>query len=110
MAIIAYAIIAAVINWVSLLFHVVWIIGLAVILATFSYHHWQANQQNRPLREQLRLPGFVRPVWMGVILVTIGLAGTSQTVWEAIVWVILSLVALFNLLKSRVPLRSTDGN
>lgn len=105
-AIIAYAIIAAVIDWVSLLFHVSWIVGLAVILAAFSYNHWQANQQQHPLRQQLRTPAFIQPLWIGFVLITIGLSGTSQTTWEAIIWGILFFVALYNLLRQWLPLGS----
>ena len=105
-AIIAYAIIAAVIDWVSLLFHVSWIVGLAVILAAFSYNHWQANQQQQPLRQQLRSSTFIQPLWVGFALITAGLSGTSQTTWEAIIWGILFFVALYNLLRQWLPLRS----
>lgn len=105
-AIIAYVIIAAVINWTSLLFHLSWILGLAVILATFSYNHWWASQQRKPLTQQLRTSAFIRPLWLGIVLVTLGLAGTSQTTWEAIIWGLFFLVALLNFLRPWWPLRS----
>ncbi|MBP8057613.1 MAG: hypothetical protein KA314_17420 [Chloroflexi bacterium] len=106
MTIIAYAIISAVIDWMSLLFHIVWIGGLAIILAAFSYHQWQANQKNLPLRAQLNTTPFIRLLWLGLTLITLGLVGTSNTLWEAIIWIILLLISLLNLLKKWRPVRS----
>ena len=110
MAIIAYAIIPAVIDWVALLFHIAWILGLAIILAVFSYHHWQANQENQSPREQIRTPAFTIPTRSGLSLVTIGLAGTSQTIGEAIIWLILLLITLISLGKTWLTARSFHGN
>jgi hypothetical protein len=104
--IIAYAIIAAVIDWISLLFHITWILGAAVILAAFSYHHWQANRQQQPLRQQLRSPAFTRSLWVGFALITLGLAGTSPTTWETIIWGILFFIVLYQLLRQWLPSRS----
>jgi small-conductance mechanosensitive channel len=109
-AIIAYAIIPAVIDWVALLFHSAWILGLAIILAVFSYHHWQARQENRSLPEQLRTPAFTIPTQFGLALIVIGLAGTSQTTWETIIWIIILLIILLNLGKTWLALRSSHGN
>lgn len=106
MTIIAYAIIAAVIDWISLLFHIIWILGAAVILAAFSYHHWQANQQQQPLRQHLRQPAFIRPFALGATLISLGLAGTSPTTWEAIIWGIIFFIVLIYSLRQWLPSRS----
>lgn len=65
------------------------------MLASFSYHYWLAGQQERHLRLQLSERGFLRSVWLGLILIGIGLVGTSQQTWEMIVWGVLTLIAFF---------------
>jgi hypothetical protein len=83
------------INWQSVIFNTFWILGLAIMLAAFSYHYWLAGQENRKLRLQLNEPGFLKPTWFGLGLIAIGLAGTSRQTWETIIWAVLALVALF---------------
>ena len=85
------------INWQSVIFNSLWILGLAVLLAAFSYHYWVAAVSERPLREQLRKPGFLRFMWAALLLVCIGLAGTSQQLWEIVIWGVLALFALVNI-------------
>ena len=85
------------INWQSVIFNSLWILGLAVLLAAFSYHYWVASVSKRPLREQLRQPNFLRLLWVALLLVCLGLVGTSQQTWEMIVWGVMALLALVNI-------------
>ena len=78
-----------------------WIIGLAILLAAFSYHYDQAQRRRRPLRVQLRQRSFVGAAWIATTLVAVGLAGTSNAVWEAIIWSIFALISLYNALSTR---------
>lgn len=82
------------INWQSVIFNSFWIFGLAIILSAFSYHYWLAGQENRRLRLQLNEAGFLRPTWLGLIFIGIGLVGTSQEIWEMVLWGVLTLVAI----------------
>ena len=85
------------INWQSVIFNSLWILGLAVLLAALSYHYWVASVNKRPLREQFSQPDFLRLLWVALLLVCLGLAGTSQQNWEMIVWGVLALFALVNI-------------
>lgn len=90
------------INWQSVIFNSFWVVGLSIMLAAFSYHYWLAGDQNRRLRLQLGKPGFLKPMWLGVMFVGIGLAGTSEELWEMALWTaasLISLVFLVNLLR-----------
>jgi len=73
-----------------------WIAGLAVLLAAFSYHYDVARRTGRPLKRQLQRRTFARVAWIGVTLVGAGLAATSREVWEAGVWIAFTLYALYN--------------
>ena len=79
-----------------------WIVGLALLLAAFSYHYNEAVVHERPLREQLSRRSFRSAAWISAILVTTGLAATSASVWEAALW---SLFTLFAAANSVVVLR-----
>lgn len=77
----------------QLLPHVFWIVGLALLLAAFSYHYDLAQRQERPLSAQLYSRSFVVSAWISLALVGIGAAGTSQRIWEAALWIVLTLLA-----------------
>ncbi len=87
------------INWLSILINSFWILGLAILLAAFSYHYWQASLKNQQLRVQLNQASFLRSFWFGLTLISIGLAGTSATTWETIIWVGFTLLNLVNLVR-----------
>lgn len=82
------------INWQSVIFNSAWIVGLSIMLAAFSYHYWLASHEDRRLRLQLSQPGFLKPVWLGVIFVGIGLVGTSEELWEMALWGVVSLISV----------------
>lgn len=85
------------INWQSVIFNSLWIFGLALLLAAFSYHYWDASQHGRSLRTQLSHSSFLRFFWLAIFLVSIGLIGTSQQLWEMVTWGGLALFALFSI-------------
>jgi hypothetical protein len=85
------------INWQSLFFNSLWILGLSLLLAAFSYNAWLAAENDRKLRMQLSRPGFIRWVWTAVLLISIGLLGVSQQLWEIILWAVMALISVVNI-------------
>jgi hypothetical protein len=85
------------IDWLSLFWNSLWVLGSAVILAVLSYHHWLAHEQGVRWRAQLETAAFQRPFWAGFSLIALGLAGTSPTWWETTLWAGFALYALFNI-------------
>ena len=79
------------INWVQLTFNFIWVLGLAIILSTLSYHHWWAQTHGQRLWAQISQPNFQIGLWFGLTLSSIGFAGISTAVWEIIVWIILAM-------------------
>lgn len=88
------------INWQSVIFNSFWIFGLAIILAALSYYYWQADQEGNRLRTELGGLGFQRVLWIGLVFIGIGLAGTSSHLWEIILWGLVTLIAIVSLLVS----------
>lgn len=80
----------------SILFNGFWIVGLALLLATFSYHYDRAQRRNRSLRTQMGARSFATGAWLSVTLVSIGLAGTSARWWETIIWIVFALIGAGN--------------
>ena len=70
-----------------------WIVGLALLLASFGYHYEQATRQKQRLRIQLGRRSFVTIAWIALALIAAGLAGSSRQGWEAIVWVVLTVIS-----------------
>jgi len=51
--------------------HFLWILGLSIIVAAFSYHAWRAHEDLRPLILQLRARSWIMAFDAGLILVAI---------------------------------------
>ena len=73
------------IDWLTVVAHGFWIAGLALILAALSYYTWLAGQEGRSLRQELAGRAFQKPLLVGLLLVGVGLSGTSQQPWQLVV-------------------------
>lgn len=87
----------AVIDWFSVAINSLWIFGLAILLASFSYHYWLSTAEKRPFRAQFSAPAFLTPVWIGFSFIGLGLIGTSQSWWETGIWTFFTLLSLYSL-------------
>jgi len=70
------------IDWLSVIANGFWIVGLALVLAALSYYYWQSTQAGRSLREEFGSPAFQKVAAVGLLLVGVGLAGTSAALWQ----------------------------
>ncbi|MFT5193076.1 MAG: energy-coupling factor transporter transmembrane protein EcfT [Cellvibrionaceae bacterium] len=75
-----------------LFFNSLWILGLAIIFAALSMHHYLAQEKKIPLRKALQSPDFQLFLWGGLTIVTIGFAGNANQSWEQLVWLALTLL------------------
>lgn len=87
----------AVIDWFSVFINSFWICGLAVLLASFSYHYWLASDSKQSFRSLLTGPSFSKTFWLSLACIGVGLAGTSQQLWEIAIWTFFTLLSVFNL-------------
>jgi hypothetical protein len=69
-----------------------WILGLAVLLATLSWSHWTASVEKVRFRLVLSRPGIQRALDLGLFLFCAGLAATGRAWWERILWGLLAAV------------------
>lgn len=91
----------------SVLSNSFWIVGLALLLASFSYHHDQAHRNERSLRKQLSSRSFLLAAWSSAALVGIGLAATSTRDWETVIWIAFTL---YNIVSAVGVWRAPSGS
>ena len=75
------------IDWVNVALNALWILGLSIILAAFSYHQWLAGETASRLRELWLQPSWQIPFSAGMLLTSIGLGyGVAERWWEKVIW------------------------
>ncbi len=81
------------IDWWLVFTSALWILGLAIVLAAFSYYDWLARETGRRRREVFWQSAW--PAWLdaGLILVCAGLGLGAHPWWERLLW--LALAAWF---------------
>lgn len=80
------------IDWLNLIANSFWILGCALALATLSYASWQASGKNENMRMVLSSPGYKISLYAAGALFSIGLAATSDRIWEILLWTILAIL------------------
>ena len=79
------------IDWYNLFMNACWILGCAVALASLSYASWDASASGKTFKDRLRQSKIQIALNIGGLLFTVGLAGTSQAIWQRVLWIILGL-------------------
>ena len=79
------------IDWVNLGVNSLWILGLAVFLASVSFASWEAVRRGERFLAVLDRTGYVVAISLGLGLFAVSLALSSDQWWERALWVILVL-------------------
>ena len=79
------------IDWYNLFFNALWILGCAIALAVLSYASWEASNRGEKFRVWMGQPHLQIPLNFAGLLFSLGLAGTSEPLWQRILWVLLAL-------------------
>jgi len=80
------------IDWFEVAFSALWIFGLSMILAAFSYHYWLAGETSRRLRDLVARPSWTLPFSAGMVLTCVGFGyGLADRWWERTIWTALAL-------------------
>jgi len=96
----------------SVLIDALWIIGLAILLATVSYMSWYKSVNGWGWRYALNLPHMLLPLCVGLAIFCVGMALNGRTAfepapwWETVVWSILAaLFCVQSVLYARAGMR-----
>lgn len=79
------------IDWTGLASNVLWILGLALGLATLSYASWQASIHKEKLGARLKRIPIQISLNLAGLLFSTGLAATSERGLEIGLWTVLAL-------------------
>ena len=85
------------IDWKSLALHALWILGLSVIVAALSFHHWLARTNGRRLRDQLSARSWGVASSSGLMLFCLSFTIKAVGVIESMLWALLFLAYLWRL-------------
>ena len=79
------------IDWGMVASNSLWILGLSVLLAAFSYHDWLAGKTGQRRRDLFTKRSFLLPCTLGLFLTCAGW-GIGQAVrwWEKAIWFVLA--------------------
>ncbi len=80
------------IHWAFIARHAVWILGLAIVLAVWSYADWQAHSRQIRRRVLLVTPLVLSPLCAGWALFCIGMALVSGSTWQSVAWSVVGLL------------------
>ncbi len=85
------------IDWASLVFNALWVLGAAVILSVLSYASYEARRRGERLRTRLAVPGFQAWLSVGLALISLGLALIGPRWWERVLWGLLCASSVWQL-------------
>ena len=74
------------IDWSKLAINLLWMLGLAIILASLSHHRWQARWRGSSFREQLARPSWRITSSIGMALFCLSFTIDAVQVWESLLW------------------------
>ncbi len=83
------------IDWPGVFRNSLWILGLSIALASWSYTSWWAALRHTKVRRALDLPRFQVPFAIGLALFTGSLAWGATRWWERGLWSVLCLAFLW---------------
>lgn len=85
-------------DWMNVALNALWIAGLAILLAAFSYHRWVAAESSSSLRSVLSRRSWKLPRSCGALLTCLGVGyGLADRWWERTLWTGLALACAFQL-------------
>jgi hypothetical protein len=87
-------------DWPGLIGGALWILGLSIALAAWSYASWWAASRGRPLREALGLALFIIPFFAGLALFCAGLAWGADRLWLRALWIAAGLGCLWEMART----------
>lgn len=80
------------IDWAFAAKHAVWVLGLGIVLAVWSYTDWQAHRLQVYRRVLLTTPLVLGPLCAGLAWFCLGMALVSGLTWQVVAWSIVGLL------------------
>lgn len=71
---------------------ILWVLGLAILLALWSYSYYEASLDHRSVIRQMAAPRNTLTLNLGLFLFILGLAISDARWWVRLMWIALGLV------------------
>jgi len=71
-----------------------WILGLSVLLATWSYARWAAQQARVRTRDKLKEKQYALSLDIGLVLFVTGMAATEPRPWATALWIVIGAAVM----------------
>lgn len=84
------------VNWRELGLSALWVVGLAIVLATLGFARFHGDRSNKTLLKEACRPRYLVAISGGLALAALGIGGSSQLWWEAGLWLVISLMLLMS--------------
>jgi hypothetical protein len=101
------------IDWIGIITNGTWILGLSIVIATWSYADWFAALCSRAsrtrMREVLGQAAFRIALWSGLTLFCVGVALAGGRWWERILWGVLAAMSAVEVWQARRALCTSEG-
>ena len=96
------------IDWYNLAANTLWILALALALATLGFARWQAQAEGEKLKTILNRPSWQISLNLAGTIFCAGLALTTEVWWEQLLWAILGVLFLVQVVISRLSIQGPD--
>ena len=84
--------------------NILWIFGLALLLAAWSFSYYEAHLAKIPVLERLRTPRIDIVITLGLVLICTGLAAIDSRWWARLIWIFLGIFILISwIIRRREP-------
>lgn len=88
------------IDWYSVGFSALWIVGLGIATAGLSLAYYLANKHNLRFRQALEIPACRTKIGLGMVCFCTGQAGVSA-LWGRLLWLALVIFFVIQTLRDR---------
>ena len=85
------------IDWYNLFANSLWIVALALALATLGFARWQARTEGVKLQAVLNRTGWQNSLNLAGTAFCAGLALTTEVWWEQLLWAVLGILFLLQI-------------
>jgi len=89
------------IDYWMIIFNLLWILGLALLVAGWSLCYYEAKSKNTSVLEQLKTPAKDRIITFALLLICAGLAATGSSWWIRLIMIIIGLAILVDWIQRR---------
>lgn len=89
------------IDWYSMGFGALWILGLGLVVAALSFANYLTSQQKRRFKQVLKMSACRITIDLGLVFLCLGLTGGLSAVWERLLWGVLALIFIVRTWQAR---------